>query len=601
MTLQKRKYGIFDLVGLAFKVAPFWAVILLIQQLLGALMPALTVLVTADFIDTALAIVTNEQAGSTLYAPMFALGGILLYQWVIADVQKYIDSRILIATRRTFRVAIVEKRARLAYRHIEDQDTYDLIKQVTDPSDTQIIEMFNQTIGLISTIINVASIMAILMAHIWWAAIVILAFATPAFYFGLKRGKEQADTNREIDKHRRYITYLTEVTSGRDATDERTLFGYSPKLMQLFGDTFEFTCKAQINRFKEHIIREQIGGILVALVSTMVIIVLLQPLATNMITMGLFMALITACISLSDTLTWSITYLLVSFANNREYLKDLTAFCALEETEGALDNRTVVVPAFKSLEFNNVSFKYPGTENQILHEISFSLQSGKHYAFVGVNGAGKTTIIKLLTGQYDNYEGEVLLNGKNLRDFDMAELKSFFSVAYQDFARYFLSVKENITIGDLHEKSNQRLDDVIKDLELEDMIKKLKNGIETPLGKIKEDGVDLSGGQWQRLALARTLINPAPVKILDEPTASLDPLSENSLYKQFETLIKGNTSIFISHRLGSIKLADEILVFEAGRLIEQGNHLDLMASDTHYSKMYESQLKWYQTSEVASS
>ena len=597
MTLEKRTYNTFDLIGLAFKVAPFWAFVLLVQQLLGAFMPALTVLVTANFIDTALAIVTNGQATASLYPPLLALGSILLYQWVMTDVSKYINSRILIATRRTFRVAIVEKRARLAYRYFEDQDTYDLIKQVTDPSDTKMIDMFQQTIDLLAIIINMISIMAILMAHIWWAAVAIIVFSTPAFYVAIKGGKERNDASREVNKHRRQFEYLTEVTSGRAATDERTLFGYSAKMTQLLGEHFDFAGQYMLSAIKKITIRSQAGGALVVLVSTFVIIILLQPLAAGVITIGLFIALVTACSNLSGLLSWRISYLLGEFAGNREYLKELTTFCALEEVAGALDMRLKRVPIFESLEFKKVSFKYPETDRQILHEISFLLEAGKHYAFVGENGAGKTTMIKLLTGQYANYEGDILLNGKNIKTYEAAQLKSFFSVAYQDFARYALSVKENIMIGDLHQLNIERLEAVMKDLELDEMVGNLAKGIETPLGKVEADGIDLSGGQWQRLALARTLINPAPIKILDEPTAALDPLSESRLYEQFETLMKGNTSIFISHRLGSIKLADEILVLDSGRLIEQGSHLELMALRKHYANIYESQLKWYQTDE----
>jgi len=600
MTLEKRTYHAFDLIRLAFKVAPLWAVVLVVQKFFGAFMPALTVLVTANFIDTALAIVNQEQAGSALYAPMFSLGGILLYQWMMPNVGKYIDSRILIATRRTFRVAIIEKRARLAYRHIEDQDTYDLIKQVTDPSDTKIIDMFQHTVDLIAIIIHVISIMAILMIHIWWAAVVILIFSMPAFYFAIKGGKEQNDASRETNKHRRRVEYLTEMTSGRDATDERTLFGYSDKMIQLLWENFEFARRHMLKVVKHVTIRSQAGGALVVLVSTVVMIILLQPLATGAITIGLFMALVTACSSLSGLLSWRISYLLRQFAENREYLKELTTFCALDETAGALTDRLPATPIFESLEFRNVSFQYPGTQTPILHEISFLMQAGKHYALVGENGTGKTTIIKLLTGQYDNYEGDILLNGKNIKAYETAELKSFFGVAYQDFARYALSVKENIRIGDLHQQNHQYLDQAIKDLELDEMVKNLAKGIETPLGKVKTDGLDLSGGQWQRLALARTLINSAPIKILDEPTSALDPLSESRLYEQFEMLIKGKTSIFISHRLGSIRLADEILVLDSGRLIAQGTHPELMATSIHYANMYESQLKWYQTGEVRS-
>lgn len=595
--LKKRKYKLLDLIRLSFYIAPIWTTILLVQQILGALMPALSVLVTANFIDTALAIVNQEQDSGAIYLPLFALTGIILYQWLMGDVRKYIDSRIIIATRRTYRIAIIEKRSRLEYRYIEDQETYDLIKRVTDSSDTQVINMFNETIGLVSTIVGAVSILLILMVNVWWAALAIVAFSMPVFYLGVKAGKSNYEAGRDVNKIERLAYYLTEVCSGRDPVDERTLFGYSPKMTALLWERFEVARKYKLKVERKNYIRMKAGGVLVSLVSAFVIIILLQPVASGAMTVGLFMSLVNACVNLTTNMSWGLAWQLSQLAKNREYLKDLTNFCALKETEGALEPRAIEMPIFERIEFRNVSFIYPGTKTRILNQVNFILEAGKHYAFVGVNGAGKTTIVKLLTGQYDNYEGEILLNGKNIKEIPSSELKNFFSVAYQDFARYSLTVKENMMMGTLHQPSLDKVNQAIIDLELEEMIAALPQGLDTPLGKIHQEGVDLSGGQWQRIALARTLINPAPIKILDEPTAALDPLSESHLYEQFEKMIHGKTTIFISHRLGSIKLADEILLFDDGKLVEFGNHSKLMAQSSHYSQMYQSQLKWYQNKE----
>jgi len=598
--LKRRKYKTFGLIGLAFIVAPGWASVLLIQQLIGALLPALTVLATANFIDTAIAIVNSGQSGSTLYGPMVGLSAIVLYQWVMGDTRKYIDSRILIATRIKYKTAIIRKCASLDYRYIENQDTYDLIKRVIEPSESKVIDMYIDTINLASTIIQVLSVLGILMVNVWWAALAILFCSIPIFFVAIKAGQSNYDAGRDVDKIERQALYLTEVVTKREYVAERTLFGYAPKIIDVFWERFEFARKYKQRVERKNFIRMKAGGVLVSLVSAFIMLILLQPVASGAITIGLFMSLINACSNLSVTLSWGLADQMSKFAKNKEYLKDLSAFCSLEETKGALEERALETPVFKSLEFKNVSFAYPGTKNQILKHLSFTMNAKKHYAFVGENGAGKTTIIKLLTGQYSNYEGEILLNGKDIKELTNSELKSFFGVAYQDFARYSLTVKENLLMGDLNCNELDRMNEVIADLELTDMIADFAKGLDTPLGKISEDGVDLSGGQWQRIALARVALNLAPIKVLDEPTAALDPLSESRLYEQFEKIIQSGMSIFISHRLGSIKLADEILVLKDGALIEEGKHLELMQQEGYYFEMYKSQLKWYQGSEEQS-
>ncbi|MCL2753618.1 MAG: ATP-binding cassette domain-containing protein, partial [Defluviitaleaceae bacterium] len=240
-------------------------------------------------------------------------------------------------------------------------------------------------------------------------------------------------------------------------------------------------------------------------------------------------------------------------------------------------------------------FKYPTSENYTLDGLSLKLEKGKHYAVVGANGAGKTTITKLLTGLYDEYEGEILLNGKELRTFEASAVKSMFSVVYQDFARYQISMAQNIAIGDAaRDIAEENIKRVASKIELNETIADLKDGINTPLGKIIEGGADLSGGQWQKIAIARSLISRAPIKILDEPTAALDPIAESRVYGEFEELMRGKTTIFISHRLGSTKLADEILVIKDGAIAENGSHNELMKLGGIYAEMFEAQRKWYE-------
>lgn len=314
---------------------------------------------------------------------------------------------------------------------------------------------------------------------------------------------------------------------------------------------------------------------IIALVTAIGIIgVILVPTVKGVMSIGIFIALSNATFNIVDRMSWNLSYVARSFAEKQEYLKDLTKFMALTEREGALDEpENIENIAFESIEFKDVTFKYPGTEKYILKNFNLKILKNRHYAFVGVNGAGKTTITKLLTGMY------------------------------QDFAKYQVSADDNILLGDIRELNKKLAKEaydtgkrsvILKEIDLEKVINKLPSGLDTYLGKIKSGGVDLSGGEWQRLAVARALYSPAHVRILDEPTAALDPVAESNVYKMFGRISKGKTTIFITHRLGAARLADEIIVIDGGSVAEKGSHDELIKMGGIYATMFESQKSWYE-------
>lgn len=333
---------------------------------------------------------------------------------------------------------------------------------------------------------------------------------------------------------------------------------------------------------------------LTTLTSVLIATVLLNPVLSGAISIGMYISLVNALFGLVEMMSWYFVGSIDQLAQSREYLRDLTQFAALEEVEGVECLPSSSPPDFSSLEFKEVSFAYPGTDKLILDRLSFRVDAGGHYAFVGINGAGKTTITKLITGLYANYSGEILLNQRNLREYSQSELKALFHVFYQDFARYSITLAENLALGNPSGGHGARdIREVSTRLDLGGVIGSLPQGIDTPLGKIHAGGHDLSVGEWQKVAMARAVMIRAPFSILDEPTAALDPLAESHLYHQFEEISQGKTTIFISHRLGSTQLADRIFVLDEGSLKETGTHEELMSQKGLYQEMYESQRGWY--------
>jgi ATP-binding cassette, subfamily B, bacterial len=251
-------------------------------------------------------------------------------------------------------------------------------------------------------------------------------------------------------------------------------------------------------------------------------------------------------------------------------------------------------PIRQGFEFKNVSFSYPGNSRRVLDNVSFRLEPSSRIALVGENGQGKTTIVKLLTRLYDPTEGQILLDGVDLREYNLDDLWKEIGVIFQDFTRYEMTASENIAIGQIEERNNPfRIRAAAHKSLAEKVIRRLPRGFDQILGSRFEGGVDLSGGEWQKMALARAYLRDAQLLILDEPTAALDARSEHEVFERFAELTAGKMALLISHRFSTVRMADRILVLEHGRIAEQGKHDQLVRDSGRYAEMFELQAANY--------
>lgn len=591
MIIKNKTYTLLDILSIPLRCVPILASSVALYKLLIGIVPTIEVLVTANFIDTAISIVQNGTKASKIYPSLIMVVLLIAFNWISWQFMRFVEIRFEIKMREKIRPAVLEKWARLDYCHIEDSKMWDILLRVGKEPENKIMWGFTNFFDLVSMVVRVAGIFVVMATQVWWASFVLVAVSSPLFYLSIKSGKETYDVWSKVSQIDRERTYYSEILTGRDATDERTIFGFSEKMLEIWHRLYE---KARLKKFKilaKWFVRMKSGAAITSLISIIVIVVLLDPVLSGKLSIGMFMALVNSIMALVQAMSWQLTFNIDELSKYMGYLKDFTVFSKLNEIVSDENMSKAEIPDFYSLEFKNVTFHYPNTTMLILKNISFKIEAGKHYAFVGINGAGKTTIIKLLTGLYKNYEGTILINDKDIKTYTDNELKAFFAIVNQDFAKYYISFKDNIAIGDLN--GTQDIDFALKMLELESAVDKLPEGLETPLGKIDDSGVDLSGGQWQRVAMARAVVNPSPLRILDEPTSALDPISESNLYETFEQISRGKTTIFISHRLGSTKLAQEIFVIGDGCVLEKGTHEELMNIHGLYAEMYESQRSWY--------
>ena len=593
MILKQKKYKSYDTLRLAFEASPvcmvFYAALPVTQTIMQT---AITAVATANFVDTATSILNNTRPYEDIYPALAMVLLTLGFVNTIGAASKLAASKVSVDLERSLRPAIVKIFAAFDYKHIENEKSWELISRVARNPVKSITDGVDALIQFVQIIVSIASVFVLIISQVWWAALIIFSFSVPMFLLSMRAGKKNYQAERDVEKFNRRTEYLGEVLIGRENVDERTLFGYNDDINRVWQEQYEAGRKLQVKVTAKNFMISKGTSIVLALISLLVALTLIGPVVNGHLSPGMFMGIVSAVFGMIQKLGFQMSRSLENISRAGEYMKDFGEFVALSEAEEALAEPDATPIQIDSLEFCNVRFCYPGGNEYILDGLSFKLEAGRHYAFVGKNGAGKTTIAKLLTGLYTEYEGEILVNGKELRGYPVSTMKAMFSVVYQDFAKYYIEMQDNIALGDVHSKGKE-----VKAAHLaglDEVIGKLNNGINTPLGKILKGGQDISGGQWQRVAIARSLVSRAPVRILDEPTSALDPISESNLYSDFEKLMKGKTTIFVSHRLGSTKLADEILVIDEGKIIERGTHEELMAKNGQYTEMFEAQREWYQ-------
>ncbi len=496
------------------------------------------------------------------------------------------------------KVQIMNKAKTLDLASFDIPAFYEKLENANREAGHRPIQTLQSTFSIISTVISLVSYIIILatIPDMWWMPIGIILISIPSAVVSFVYRKKHFQYMRWRSKDRRQMNYYSNLLVNKDMVKEIRIFDLSDTLIERYNKVF----KKYYAGLRGLIIQESIWLVCLAIIAAVV-----NCIFYAIIAFGVFIGrfeigdynLYTGALTSISTCVTTVINTSASVYEGTLFIDNLVSFMKEEQTvvPSVTPPKKVNHGAPHTIVFENVSFAYPGTERKVINNLSTSFRPGETVVLVGLNGAGKTTLIKLLTRLYDPTEGRILLDGKDIKEYDTRDLYDIFGIIFQDFGKYAVTAAENISFGDIHREENREfVEECARQANAEDYIKKLPNSYDTPLMRIFEkEGIELSGGQWQKLAIARAFYRDSDILILDEPTASLDPMAEQEIFNQFDNLREGKTTIFVSHRLSSAVIATKILVLEYGQLIEEGNHHELMAKKGKYYDLFTTQAKRY--------
>ncbi len=520
--------------------------------------------------------------------------GLAILGAVASRVISFLDTLLADRYSRHVSILVLDHASKLDLATYENPVFYDRLERARVQATDRLV-MIQATGQLIQQAITTISLAVPILWFSPWLLLLLLAFVTPAFlgeshfaFLGFALSLRQTPRKRLID-------YLRVLGGSKEAAKELKLFGLRDFIADRFRGLWDGIYAETLSLAR----RRFVAATFLAVLSSSgyygaYVFVLYRAITGQISSIDTVVFLTGAILQISGNIQ-NIFSTLASIADQALYLTDLLAFFNMKPTVMSKPNALPAPrPIKQGFEFKNVSFWYPGTTRRILNNFNLRISPGERIALIGQNGQGKTTLVKLMSRLYDPSEGQVLLDGIDLREYSIEDLCHEIGVIFQDFMRYEMTVHDNIAVGRVEKIEDRVGIEIAAQKALADqVIDKLADGYDQMLGRRFETGVDLSGGEWQRIALARAYLRDAQMLILDEPTAALDARAEYEIFERFYDLTVGKMALLISHRFSTVRMADRIIVLEDGQIVEQGKHDQLIRLGGRYAEMFELQAASY--------
>ena len=580
--------------GIVWRSGPAVVSLGLVFRLFASLLPIALLWIAKLIIDSIVhAVTTHAHVGPGFWWLVAAEFALAVCGSILGRTIDYLDALLADNYTRYVSIEVMKHAAELDLVAYEDPVFYDRLERARVQA-TDRLGMIQSIGRLIQQVITAASLSVSIILFSPWLLLLLILGVIPAFlgeshfaFLGYAKNFRQTPIRRQLD-------YLRVLGGSREAAKEIKLFRLKQFLIERFTSLSNEIYDQNLRLARQRLI----GGGLLSMIGTAgyyaAYVVVVWRTINGQLTIGELTFLSGAIVQASGNIQ-QIFSTLASIADQALFLTDLLAFFGMRPTIRSNPNALPAPrPMVRGFEFRNVSFRYPGSSRLVLDGLNFQLTPGERVALVGENGQGKTTLVKLMCRLYDPVEGQILLDGIDLREYDLEDLYGEIGVIFQDFMRYEMTARENIAVGRIEDLLRLKSLQVAAEKSMADsVIQRLPLSYEQMLGRRFEGGVDLSGGEWQKLALARAYLRDAQLLILDEPTAALDARSEFEVFNRFAELTCGKTALFISHRFSTVRMADRVVVLENGKISEDGTHDELTTRGGRYAEMFELQAVHY--------
>ncbi|MBN1250229.1 MAG: ABC transporter ATP-binding protein [Anaerolineae bacterium] len=560
---------------------------------LGA-MRLLSLIVNRHVFDDGLALAAGELAFQRYLPTLIAFVLLALLPPILEQVYifGFVEPRALLILRTAFKRRMLQKLARMKYEHLESETSMEVIDKAYHRAESSARHLFPMYVIIFcSNLVGSAGILTYMATVKWWLPLTILA---PSILEMVLAAQQNFNIYLELESYwnrERQYEILGGFLRARDYLREMKLFGSARDLIEIYRTRLNARNREYEGYYFKHLKQHFVKGNITKLAKLVNVLLILALFVRGQLTIGLFITLsLTILTSLFESIAWGVGI----YRWSGYHINFFDYYQSYLELSEEVDGEAEALPDRFDIEFRDVWFRYPGTDRDILKGLSFHVADGEKLSIVGKNGEGKTTMIKLLLRLFEPDRGEILVGGRPIDTYARKTLTRLFGPVFQDFNRYAITLRENIGVGFIDQlHADERVAYAAHKGKVDQFAGDLPQGYDTVLGREFEGGVDVSGGQWQRIAIARAFMGDKPVLLLDEPTSQLDPIAESQLYREFAEMADGKTAIFITHRLASTMITDRILVIQDGVVTQEGTHDQLMAAGGLYAEMFEAQKHWY--------
>lgn len=589
--------------SIVWDTRPWILFFMVFMAIFNGITPVIGAWISAELLNALAAAYVAATAGAA--SQFSAVMGLLILRFVYSFVVSMVNRVNSIVTNisgelvvNNVNLRIMNKAREVDLASFDRPEFYEKLENAKREAGHRPIQILNANFTIISTIISMISFIIVLAAVNPFAPWIIALLSVPTAIINFVYRQKNFQYIRRHSKDRRQMNYYSNLMTNKDMVKEVRLFGLSDLFIGRYHETFQRYFKGLKRLFIGEGLWHMGSTVFSTAINCILFLMIARGVCNGEYEVGnysLYTGALTSIFSGIGTListtasiyegTLFIDNLIVFLSEKRTIVPLLAAPAPVKRHTG----HTIVL--------HDVSFRYPGTERDVIRHVNLTIDPGDTVVLVGLNGAGKTTLIKLLTRLYDPTEGYISLDGRDIREYDPAELYRIFGIIFQDFGKYAVSAAENIRFGQLDRDAGMpEIRTAAKQSGADAFIEKLPNSYDTPLMRyFEENGIELSIGQWQKLSIARAFYSDSDIVILDEPTASLDAIAEQEIYNQFDRLRRDKTTIFVSHRLSSATVANKIVVLENGAIVEIGTHEELMREKGEYYRLFSTQAKRYIT------